>query len=196
MRAMENLGLKEFPIYGFHTGGNIGIEAALAYPGRVQKLILEGVGLYSPEERAAMLANQAPEMVCDHEGTQLLRAWHLIRDGKVFWPWWNRTADGVRKASLPSPDELHNQVVEILKSIRTYHHSYRASFAYNKLERLKLLKLPVMVAAAGQDPLLPYLQEAASQIPRGQHMAIGDVSTAEGRAEIAKTYTNFLLQEG
>lgn len=195
MRAMANLGLKEFPIYGYHTGGNVGIEAALAHPGRVQRLILEGVGLYSAEERAAMLANQAPEIVCDLEGTQLLRAWHLLRDGKIFWPWWNRTADGARKSGLPSPDEMHNQLVEMLKSIRTYHHSYRASFAYNKLERLKLLKLPVLVAAAGQDPLLPYLQEAASQIPQGQHAAIGDVSTLEGRTEIARTYTTFLNRQ-
>jgi pimeloyl-ACP methyl ester carboxylesterase len=195
VRGMEALGLTEFFLYGFHTGGNLAIEAALARPEAVKRLIIEGVGLYSPEERTAMLANQAPEMKCDHEGTQLLRAWHLVRDGKYYWPWWNRTKEGARSNGLPSPDNLNDQVVELLKAVRTYHHSYRASFSYDKVSRMKLLRLPVLVSASESDPLRSYLEDAVSLIPGGRLAVAGDPSTEEGQRKTAQAYTEFLLNQ-
>lgn len=194
LRGLEALGHKEFFLYGYHTGGNMAIEAALARPQAIKRLVVEGVGLYSPEEKAAMLANQAPEMKCDYEGTQLLRAWHLVRDGKYYWPWWNKTKEGARANGLPSPDVLHDQVVELLKSVRTYHHSYRASFTYDKVTRMKLLRLPVMLAAAESDPLRSYLEEAVRLIPGGKTTLAGDPGTEEGRRKTADSYTDFYLK--
>jgi len=194
MRAMAGLGLESYYVYGFHTGGNIGIEAALAQPQTVKKLVIDGMGLYSPKDQADLLANQAPEMTPDLEGTQLLRAWHLVRDGKIFWPWWNRTKEGVRGLGLSDADTMHDEVVELLKSIRTYHHNYRAALGYDKRPRVALLKLPVMVMAAETDMLRPYLEEAASLIPGAKHGVGGDPKTPEGLAKTAQLCADFYLE--
>ncbi len=193
LRAVEALGLKEFYLYGYHTGGNLGIEAALARPRVVRKLIIEGMGLYNDEERAGLLANQAPEILTDLEGTQLLRAWHLVRDGKIFWPWWNRTRDGARKSGLPDAKQLHRDVLELLKGIDTYHHAYRAALAYVKQPRAAILRLPVLVSAAESDVLKEHLIEAAKLIPEARHAVIGDPSTESGLRKTAEIYRNFLL---
>lgn len=193
MRAFDGLGLKEFFLYGYHTGGNLGIETALARPKQVKKLIIDGMGLYSPADRAALVGNQAPEMKADLEGTQLLRAWHLVRDGKIFWPWWNRGAQNVRGLGLPDPDTLHEDVLELLKCCRTYHHAYRAALGYDKVPRVKQLKLPVLVSASEKDMLRKYLDEAAALIPGARSAVAGDPSTPEGRQKTAKIYTDFLL---
>jgi pimeloyl-ACP methyl ester carboxylesterase len=193
MRAMAGLGLDNYYVYGFHTGGNIGIEAALAQPQTIKKLVIDGMGLYSPKDQADLLANQAPEMTPDLEGTQLLRAWHLVRDGKIFWPWWNRTKEGVRGLGLNDADTMHDEVVELLKSIRTYHHNYRAALGYDKRPRVALLKLPVMVMAAETDMLRPYLEEAASLIPGAQVGVGGDPKTQDGLEQTAQLCADFLL---
>lgn len=193
LRGMAALGLKEFFVYGFHTGGNIGIEAALAQPKTVKKLIIDGMGLYSPDDQRDLLANQAPEMIPDLEGTHFLRAWHLVRDGKIFWPWWNRTDDGVRGLGLPDADTLHADVMELLKSVRTYHHNYRAALGYDKRPQVAKLKVPVLVTAAETDMLRPYLEEAASLIPGAKHAVGGDPKTVEGRRHTAKVCAEFLL---
>jgi pimeloyl-ACP methyl ester carboxylesterase len=193
MRGMAGLGLDRYYVYGFHTGGNVGIEAALAQPKTIKKLVIDGMGLYSPKDQADLLANQAPEMTPDMEGTQLLRAWHLVRDGKIFWPWWNRTKEGVRGLGLSDADTMHDEVVELLKSIRTYHHNYRAALGYDKRPRVALLKLPVMVMAGETDMLRPYLEEAAGLIPGAKHAVGGDPKTPEGLEKTAQLCANFFL---
>ena len=193
LRGMAALGLKEYYVYGFHTGGNLGIEAALAQPKTIKKLIIDGMGLYSSKDQADLLANQAPEIQPDMEGTQLLRTWHLVRDGKIFWPWWNRTIQGVRGLGLPDADTLHDDVVELLKCSRTYHHNYRAALGYDKRPRVAQLKLPVLVTAAETDMLRPYLEEAAKLIPGAKHAVGCDPKTVEGLRKTAQVCTDFLL---
>lgn len=193
LRAMAGLGLTEYFVYGFHTGGNIGIEASLAQPKAVKKLIIDGMGLYSPDDQRDLLANQAPEITPDLEGTHFLRAWHLVRDGKIFWPWWNRTADGARGLGLPDAETLHADVMELLKSVQTYHHNYRAALGYDKRPQVAKLKVPVLVTAAESDMLRPYLEEAAALIPGAKHAVGGDPKTEEGLRKTADVCEAFLL---
>ncbi len=193
LRAMSRLNINSFYLYGFHTGGNIGIEAAIENPKMVKKLIIDGLGLYSDDYKKKLVDNQAPEIVPDLEGTQFLKAWHLIRDGKIFWPWWNRTNDGARGLGLPDRIELHNEVMELLKSVTTYHHNYKAALNYNKIPRLKLLKVPVLVMASENDILLPYLEEATKLIPGGQSAICGDPKTKIGREKTAEICREFLV---
>ena len=193
IRGMANFGLTKFFVYGFHTGGNIGIEAALSNPDIVKKLIIDGMGLYSDEDRKNLLANQAPEIKTDLEGTQFLKAWHLVRDGKLFWPWWNRKAEGRREVGLPDSDFLHDEVLELLKSIRSYHHNYRAALGYDKVTRVPLLNLPVLVMASENDMLRSYLEEASRLIPSSEYAVGGDPNSIEGLQKTAQICKNFLI---
>lgn len=193
LRALDGLGLEKVFLWGSHTGGNISLEATIDQPQRVKKLILDGVGLYPDDEREGLLRNHAPAITPDEEGGQFNWAWHFVRDGHLFWPWWRREGARAREVGLPDPDTLHDQVMDVLKSIRTYHHSYRAALGFEKRSRLPLITVPTMVAAGDSDMLRQYSEEAAALIPGAVTAYTKDPKTPEGRRDAAETYTSFLL---
>ncbi len=193
LRALDGLGLDEVFLWGSHTGGNIALEASIAQPKRVKKLVLDGVGLYPDDEREGLVRNHAPAITPDGEGSQFNWAWHFVRDGHLFWPWWRREGERARGVGLPEPDELHDQVMDVLKSIRTYHHSYRAALGFEKRSRLPLISVPTLVAAGDSDMLRQYTEEAAALIPGAITAYTKDPRTPEGLRDAAETYTKFLL---
>jgi pimeloyl-ACP methyl ester carboxylesterase len=146
--------LKQIDLYGSHTGASIATELAILAPDRIRKVILDGVGLFSAEERDEYLANYSPAITPDLNGAHLNWAFMFCRDQYQFWPWYKRTRETSRAAGLPTPTELHNWVLEVLKSIETYHLGYRAAFAYPKAERLPLVTRPILAIVDENDPLL------------------------------------------
>jgi hypothetical protein len=112
-----------------------------------------------------MLANYAPAVAIDHIGSQLNRIWHFVRDVYFFWPWYKPDAAHARKVGLPSADDLHDKVVEVLKATRTYHLSYRAAIAYDKEPRVPLIKVPTLLACAGTDMFMEYFERAKALMP-------------------------------
>jgi pimeloyl-ACP methyl ester carboxylesterase len=194
LRALDALGVERFDLYGTHTGGCIACEIAIRHPDRVRRLILDGMSLYSAEERADMLENYALEIRPDLGGGHLTFAWHFVRDNYLFWPWYKRDAAHVRAVGLPSPDVLHDKLVEVLKACRTYHLSYRAAIAYRKEERLPLLRTPTLLVCAGNDMLLPYLAGVAKLVPGALVRQTPGVANQALAEETAAVMTGFLDQ--
>ncbi len=133
LRALNALGIERFDAYGAHTGSKIALELALAHPERVRKVIFDGISLRAPEAAAELLSG-IEEVDVDHDGSQLMRAWHMVRDAYLFFPWWKHTADACRDLGLPDPVSLHGEVVDLLASIRTYHLAYRAALVHSNEE--------------------------------------------------------------
>jgi len=187
LQALDALGIEHFDLYGSHTGGNIAIELAIAHPGRVRRLILDGISLYSPQERAEMLERYAPPVTIDHQGSQLHWIWHFVRDVYLFWPWYKPDAAHARRLGLPGADELHDKVVEVLKAARTYHLSYRAAIAYDKEPRLPLVKVPTLLACARTDMFLEYFERVKALLPAARAVVTeGAGSDAALRATVAQ----------
>ena len=167
-RALDALGIAEIDIYGTHTGASIAMELAIARPERVRRLVLDGIGLYAPDELKDILANYAPAIESDEIGSQLTWAWHFVRDQAFYFPWFKRDAAHAREVGLPPAETLHRTVVEVLKAIRTYHLAYRAAFRHPKRERLPLVTVPALVLGDPADPLLPGQEEVCSLLPNGK----------------------------
>lgn len=181
-RTLDAMGVSAFDAYGSHTGGNIAVELAIGRPGAVRALILDGMAVYATDEQADMLAHYAPEVAVDRTGSQLNWAWHFVRDNALFWPWFRRDAAHLRKMGLPAPEVLHEKVVEVLKAVRSYHHSYRAAFAYDKRARLPLVSVRTLVACAEDDMLLEYLDAVMTLMPDAQRLVTPGNATPD-RAE-------------
>lgn len=168
LRAIDALGLERFDLYGSHTGANLACEIAIAQPRRVRRLILDGVSLYAPQERAEMLERHALPVEIDHFGTQIHFLWNFVREAYLFWPWYKRDAAHARKVGLPSADDLHDKAVEVLKAARTYHLSYRAAIAYDKETRLPLLRVPTLLACTRNDMLFEYFGRVKALMPHAE----------------------------
>jgi pimeloyl-ACP methyl ester carboxylesterase len=186
IEALDGLGLDQVDLYGSHTGASIAATIALMQPKRVRRLVLDGVGLYAPEEQAEILAGYLPDVPVDHQGLHVLWAWQFCRDTYLFWPWFRHDKAGVRDVGLPSPEALHAKFVEVVKAYGSFRASYRAAFMFDKRARLPLLSVPTLAACARNDMLFGYLDELARLIPGARRQEIPGVASPEAAAETAR----------
>ena len=193
MRAIGALGLKEYDLYGYHTGTSISTEISIARPKQVRRVVLEGVSVFSGGDQANLFANNhAPDIPLDLSGTHLIAAWTMVRDAHLFWPWWDRSAGARRTLGLPSPAYLTTEMIEVLKASRTYFKSYNAALRYPKRERLPLIKHPTLIAACPSDQLFGFLDVAQSLVPNSRKVVTPDPHKDEDVAETARIMLAFL----
>jgi pimeloyl-ACP methyl ester carboxylesterase len=180
LRVMDALGLERVDLYGSHTGAHIVSEMAIARPDRFRRMVFDGIAMFSPQEKQENLTNYAPAIQPDAFGTQFHWAWHFVRDQGWFFPYFKRDAAHARGLDMPSVEALHRTTVEVLKSIRTYHHAYRAAFAHQEPERLPLVKVPTLVMADASDPLKPGVAKAAALMPGAVQTIFDDHAHGSG----------------
>ena len=163
-RAMDQLGIEYVDLYGSHTGAHIAAEMAIAHPGRVRRLVLDGIAMFEPSEKTEYLAHYAPAIVPDITGAQFHWALQFVRDQGWFFPYFRREALHNRGLAAPSAEGLHRTTVEVLKALRTYHLAYRAAFAHDDRGRLPLLTVPTLCMADVTDPLAKGVPLAATLV--------------------------------
>ncbi len=162
---LDTLGIDRIAVYGSHTGASIAAELAILAPDRVSRIILDGVGVFSPAEQHEMLARYARPFNPDLDGAYLQQAFTFLRDQFLFWPWYARTPEARRNAGLPPPEWLHDWLVEVLKANTTYPLAYHAAFRWEAAARLALVKVPMLFLAADDDPLAPATRSVAATLP-------------------------------
>lgn len=193
VRALDALGIGSFDLYGTHTGAAICMEVSIAQPARVRRIVMDGVSLFDPKMRDSMMDNNhAPALQADHFGTQMLRAFTMVRDAHLFWPWWNHTPERRRDRGLPDADYLHCEAVEVLKAWRTYHKSYRTALTYPKHERLPLVTSHTLVASSPTDPLRRFIEAVVALMPNARGLVTEGEDTPAALAATARTMVDFL----
>jgi pimeloyl-ACP methyl ester carboxylesterase len=172
LRVLDALDVDRVDVYGSHTGAHTAIEMAIAAPDRVRSIVLDGIGMFDEETTAELLANYAPAIQPSPDGAQFGWAFQFVRDQNLFFPYYMQDRAHSRDAGLATPEWQHQVTVEVLKSIDTYHHAYRAAFAHNDRERLPLVTVPALVIADSSDPLIQGTREGADLMPDAHFMAL------------------------
>jgi len=182
--TIEALALEPVDLYGYHTGAAICTELSIRHGAQIRRIVMDGISVFDPAESGALVANQhAPDLPADFDGGQLARAWSMVRDAHLFWPWWDRRSETRRALGLPSADYLHGEVLEVLKANRTYHRSYLAALRYPKREKLPQIRNPVLVTGCPTDQLFSHMDRAAALIPG----AVKQISAERGNGgDLAK----------
>lgn len=149
----DAMNLATVRVYGSHTGAAIAAELAILAPQRVSALVLDGVSLMQGADLAEALERYAQPFEPDLDGAYLMRLFQFCRDQFLFYPWYDRTRAGRRDGGLCSAADLHALITEVMKANTTYHRNYHAAFRWAADERLPLVECPLLVMAAGNDPL-------------------------------------------
>jgi pimeloyl-ACP methyl ester carboxylesterase len=192
LRVLDTLGIERFDLYGSHTGANIACEIAIEHPRRVRRLILDGISLYTADERADMLAHYAPKVAIDQSGSQFHWISQFVRDTFLFWPWYRKQVENRRPIGLPSADDLHDKTVEVIKAARTYHIAYRAAIAYDKTVRLPLVRVPTLLTCATNDMFMAYFERVQQLIPAATPVITRGYGSPESLAETCAIFDVFL----
>jgi pimeloyl-ACP methyl ester carboxylesterase len=193
---LDVLGLDRVDVYGSHTGACIAAELAMQVPGRIGRVILDGVQVLSDDARDEVMARYAFPFPADLDGAYLMRAFQFCRDQYVFYPWYKRTRQAQRSGGLPDAKDLHEWLVEVLKAHETYHLNYRAAFQWQPARRLPLLTKKVLVIAAENDPLAEDTALAAAMLPDGRFVALPRGDSPDFRARRLAAIEAFLAEDG
>jgi pimeloyl-ACP methyl ester carboxylesterase len=173
LAVMDHLGLGTVDLYGHHTGAQVITEFALAHPGRVRRLVLDGVGLFPEAQRTEFLTRYAPPITPDPSGEHLAWLWGFIDQTTQHFPHYLRDDAHRIEGGGPLPPEVNTaRCAEVLKVWSTYHLSYGAAFRHRFAERLPLLAHPTLVLEIARDPLAIYAKTAVGLIPGARLQAI------------------------
>ena len=186
--TLEWLGLGRVDLYGSHTGAAMALDFARRHPRRVDRLVLNALALFTPDERADLMANYTPSLEPRWDGSHLVTAWALRRDMLMFWPWYRRTPEARRKADMPSVEVLHDKVVDLLRAGPLYWQIYHASFRYDPSEALAGPAAPTMITAGPGDPLASHLERC----PEPAEGVQVELRRTDDRGELADLIRSFL----
>lgn len=191
--AIRQIGVAQYFAYGYHTGASIALALERTDAGRVRKLILEGVSFFTPEERARLLKNEhAPSIPFDRSGSHLQVAWDMVRSAHIHWPWWDRSKSSFRGRDLPEAADLHEETLQVLKSLGSYHLSYRAALAFDKTASLAAVSVPILATCSRTDQLWHSLTSVAKVCPAAKVMEIPGFDRHEDRVDSCRIFDRFL----
>lgn len=168
LAVLNRLGMQRVDCYGYHIGSQVAGELAVSAPGRVRKLVLDGVGLFSREQRTEFLEFYAPPVQPDASGAHLARLWAFLSHTTVRFPHYSdKPADRIVGGAPLPPPVLTDLLAEVVRNWRTCHLSYQAGFADAAGDRLSRIAHPTVVLEVTGDPLSGHAQRAASLLPHG-----------------------------
>jgi pimeloyl-ACP methyl ester carboxylesterase len=157
MEFCDAVGVARAGVYGFHTGGMIGIALGHRYPERIAAVAANGVAVLDAEERARILADYLPPVVPRWDGSHLAWAWARCREQTIFVPWHWRTLARRMDFAMPGPAHVQQSVLELLRAGDSYHVAYRAAFLHDSPAALRAMVPPALITASPLDPLAPHL---------------------------------------
>ncbi|MBM3512986.1 MAG: alpha/beta hydrolase [Alphaproteobacteria bacterium] len=144
--VMDGLGLTKASIAGHHTGASIGAAFASRNPARVQKLVMHGVPLYTPERRAERLAQPHFDQTPKADGSHLSSRFQ-------------RALGTTPKASL---EAVHWSTVNFYVAGPTEWYGHHAAFKYDMAADLTAIKSPTLIISNTGDTLhamMPQIQK-------------------------------------
>ncbi len=148
---MDELGLAEVDLIGYHTGSFIAVDLALALPRRVRKLVMISAPLFSDAEVSAFREKFARPLTLSQDGSHVAERWRSFL-------YWSMTGRPVEHVAAIFPDALRNPEIS--------NWAYEAVFAYDLKAALGSLTQPVLVLNP-EDDLHEQTRRAAGLIPNG-----------------------------
>lgn len=188
LRVADALGIGQFDVYGTHTGARIACELAAIAPERVRAAIFDGIKDYDAVTRERIIANYAPRVQPDDHGTHLVWAFHFVRDQALYFPHFERNPEHRLPGFMPHAKVLHDATLEVLKSLDTYALPYVAAFRYRALERMPLIKAPVLLLKAERElsVLNAAIEEMVGQLRHGSVAATP--SDPDGKGAVIRQF--------
>jgi pimeloyl-ACP methyl ester carboxylesterase len=168
---------------GDGAGALVALAAAQRAPERFAALLLTGLPVIGPEVAAAWRRDGLPSLAPDWHGGHLTRAWHMVRDGRLFFPWFRRERDAIRWVEPQlDPASLQLEVRECLVADGHWQRLRRSQLDSDPAALLAGCPLPAVVAAAADHPLHDATARVAAAAPRASFVSLRGPAEADAAA--------------
>ena len=148
--ALQQLQIEKCHVFGHHTGASIAVQIAAQAPTLMEKLVLSGPTLLSPELKAA-LPGKARCVTPRADGSHLLEMWQRI---------------SARETDAPL-ELILRETSAALAAGENYPQAYAAVIAQDFAGQLAELSCPTLVFAGTEDVLYPQLRPSFELLQLG-----------------------------
>ena len=142
---LNQIGVRQFTLYGSATGAQMGIAYALTYPEDIQKLYLDNAADFSDEIRNQILERYFPSLAPQADGSHLQDAWRMAGQAFQFFPWFENNPAHRISDFEPTPAVQNAAVMEFLTAGQGYDLAYRFAFEHERAEKVQALRVPVVL---------------------------------------------------
>jgi pimeloyl-ACP methyl ester carboxylesterase len=155
VNLMDELGIRQAAVYGFHTGGVCALALAMRHPDRFTVAIMNGYIQMGKDEVDEILQQYLPEVVPDWSGSHLAWTWARFREQVIFFPWFSKDLARRMNNDVPAPAVTHLAVMDFLKC-QDYRRAYRPAFLFDTSQAVKNMKGNMVITTAKTDVLNKY----------------------------------------
>lgn len=151
--VLDALGIDRAALLGHHTGALAATEAAIAFPERIDALVINGPLIVSAEDRQAF-----------REG---LHQWELdygARPAAAHMVELFEIRDRLASGTIP-PARLSDYVVQALIGTGPFWYGHHAAYMYQQDERLPLVRQPTLLLTNTGDMIYPHAERAHALRP-------------------------------
>jgi pimeloyl-ACP methyl ester carboxylesterase len=158
---MDALGLSTAGLYGFHTGAVIAAAVGAMAPRRISALALDGLPVWTPQERAELLAHYLPPHPPRWDGGHLWWAWMRLEEQSLFFPWHQHDGAHRLASARAAPERIHANLLDLLDAGDSYRPLYASAFVAEGDTLARGYEGPRLIFAVGGDPLGAHLARLA-----------------------------------
>ena len=156
-RAAEQLGFRDYFLFGHHTGATLAATIAATHPARVRKLALWGYTAWPPDRMARN--REVPPSRFSASGQELLDRWNA----------WKRMV-GERF----TPEMGMRYVQEVLQAGHGWNWGHRAVAMVDHTALARRVTVPTLVLCGERDLIWPYCRDCVSDFPNASgHVIAG-----------------------
>ncbi|MBL8644476.1 MAG: alpha/beta hydrolase [Rhodospirillaceae bacterium] len=151
-RTLESLDLKQVDLIAEGMSTPLAVCFAASHAGQVRAMILDAVTNADIDLRTEMRINYTPDLRPTREGLHLHRAFHMLRDQEVQWPWYDESTPAIRKVTPRIRGErLHVRLVDTLKQYAAYGDAIHAALDIDMAALLPAVGAKTLVCTVPDD---------------------------------------------
>lgn len=154
--AILDIGIGPAHLVGHHTGACIGVEMAARYPEMARSLTMCGPVPLTPEERVEFSKHFGSPFAPTISGSYLMDNWEYLR----------------ALGAAADPSLFNREMADMLRAWRGRAQAYNAVWDQDFSGFYRKVSCPMMIMAAPDDVLRPYLARAAEMRPNARVLDI------------------------
>lgn len=167
-RTFEAVGLERAGLFGSKTGACIALEFARRFPRRVAGVVLDSLPVFTPAQVRSMTRIVHADDGDDAyylmpfrprwDGSHLVSTWSHVRDHVFWFPWYDRRSRNRRDIDMPSPEAMHDGVMDNFRAGDHLRTVVEAAFRFKSRSAVARLTVPAVFTAREEDMLYPCLR--------------------------------------
>lgn len=151
--ALDALGLTTVDVLAQFTSSPLALRLAQRASNRVHALVLDGLPPPGAAERRTLWKRYCPPIAPRWDGAHLLALWHRLRDQELCWPWYERSARGIRRRAADlSAERLHEATTDLAKQPGHYSDAALAALEVDLKAAIQSVTQPLLLLEDPSDP--------------------------------------------